>query len=188
MMIGASSMSQEDQLPFRARSRIQPIVEIARTVNGEQVLFWGFLIVAGSVFITAAQFSPAARLFPRLAAGVILIAGMLRLVSTHLNIVPQQNESTTFNTGESSDSNESENEPEMGENLSKMLIFAGLITGYILGGYFIGLFWVTPLFVVLYMITAGQAYWKSALWTIGLTGVAYGFMTIMKLDITGGAF
>lgn len=166
---------------------IQSIVEGENIVNGEQIFFWTLLAGAGYMFVTAGQFSSAVGLFPRIASGVVLCAGVLRLAVTHLDIDLQENASTALTDQENQSVDETDNELDMGENVGMMIILGVLITGYIIGGYLVGLFWVTPLFVVSYMVISNQPHWKSALWTIALTGVAYGFMVIMNLDLMKGA-
>lgn len=173
-------MSHEEQSKSHTQSRLQPVVKLIQTANGGQILFWGLLLIAGYMFVTAGQFSPAASLFPRLAAGTIIVAGTLRLIVNIFDLDIQAGDSLTLSSGQT---DEETNEVT---NFETMVVLGALITGYVIGGYLVGLLWVTPLFVLSYMLFTGQPHWKSVVWTVGLTGVAYGFMTIMELDLARG--
>ncbi|RDZ50241.1 hypothetical protein C5C07_19375 [Haloferax sp. Atlit-4N] len=161
------------------------------TVRGEHVFAALLVTLAVYMFVTAYDFPPAARLFPQAASGLVLVAAALRVLN---NIIPYEftkddavvlsgsdtDESSTSGTETSEDTTES-------ENLIRMLVLGTLITGYILLGYTVGLFWVTPVFALAYLVYTGQKWWVTAIITIALTGVAYVFVALMNLDIvTGG--
>lgn len=178
-------MSHEPQTESVNRSRIEPLTKIVRAIDGDRILFWFLVGSAGYMFVTAERFSSAAQLFPRLTAGVVLIAGGLRVVSTHLDIELQRSENAVISgTEESVPDQETEGET----NVATMIVLGLLISGYIIGGFFVGLFWVTPLFVGGYMAYTGQPWWRTLALTVIMTGVAYGFMVIMNLDLMTGQF
>lgn len=148
----------------------------------EQLFFGGLLAVAGYMFLAAQQFPAEARLFPQLAAGTVLIAGGLRLLNRVLPVEVSRSDSVML-------SNETaDNEEDVETDSRDMLALAGLVTVYILGGYVVGLFWLTPVFVLGYTLWTRQPWWAVVGLTVGLTGVAYGFMTIMNLDLMSGGF
>lgn len=173
-------MSHESQSESTDQSRVEFLTRLVKAVNGERGLFWLLLAIAGYMFVTAAQFPPAAQLFPRLTAGTVLLAGALRLIANYFDIDIQRSENGVL----SGDSHDQETEEIV--NIDTMIVLAILITGYIIGGYFVGLFWVTPLFVLGYMAYTGQSWVRTLLVTVLMTGVAYGFMTIMNLDLMTG--
>lgn len=78
----------------------------------------------------------------------------------------------------------------------KMPVFAYLIvTGYMIGFYFIGYFVSTPIFIIVIMRYLGVKDWKKCIITaLGYTIVCYiGFVVLMKVPIysvgiTGGMF
>jgi hypothetical protein len=175
-------MSHEPQSESMEHSRIESLTKLVNAIDGERGLFWFLLICAGYMFVTAAQFPPAAQLFPRLTAGTVLVAGAVRFAINRLDIDIQRSESDVFG-GETHD-----RETMEVTNIDTMIVLGILITGYIIGGYFVGLFWVTPLFVLGYMTYTGQPWWRTLLVTVIMTGIAYGFMIIMNLDLMTGNF
>lgn len=175
-------MSNEERSKTLERSPVTPLAEFLRGVDGGPV-FFGFLIaVAGYMFVTAAGFTASARLFPRLAAGTVLVAGALRLAVTRLNIGVERSESVVLSGGQSEANDDEE------ASLESMLVLGFLIAGYVLGGFLVGLLWLTPPFVFLYLLYNRQPLWRTALLTAVMTGVAYGFMTLMNLDLLTGGF
>lgn len=149
---------------------------------GEQLFFGALLVVSGSMFLAAGKFPSEARLFPRLASGTILVAGSLRLLARALPVEVARSESVVLNSETVDDDEEVETDTR------SMLALAGLVAVYIIGGYFVGLFWVTPVFVLGYTLWTRQPWWAVVGLTAGLTAVAYGFMTIMQLDLMSGGF
>lgn len=180
-------MSHESQTDATDRSHIEPFIKIVQAIDGGRVLFWLLLGSAGYMFLTAAQFSSAAQMFPRLTAGIVLVAGVLRVASTYLDLDIQQSENIAL--GGSTPEQDTPDATNPGEtNVDTMVVLALLIIGYIIGGYFVGLFWVTPPFVFGYMAYTDQPWWQTLLCTALMTGIAYAFMIIMNLDLMVGRF
>ncbi|MCO8246762.1 MULTISPECIES: tripartite tricarboxylate transporter TctB family protein [unclassified Haladaptatus] len=177
-------MSNEEQPGTFERNPATPVAEFLREIDGGPVFFWFLVVVAGYMFVTAGQFSSSAQLFPRLTAGTVLVAGALRLAVTQLDIGVERSEAVVLSGGH----DESEEEDEGETTLESMLILGVLVIGYVLGGFFVGLFWPTPPFVFLYLLYKRQPLWRTALLTVAMTAVAYGFMTIMNLDLMTGGF
>lgn len=166
-------------------------MRIATEIDGGRVLFWSMIIISGYMFLTAQQFSSEVRLFPQLAAGIVLTAGILKATTAVLNrrfefdftqYAEQENTTETGLGTAGGDEETDESEP-----LAPVFVLGTLITGYIIAGYFVGLFWVTPLFVVAYMRYRQQTWLRTVVLTVVLTAVAYGFMIVMNLDIATGA-
>ncbi|UPM44498.1 tripartite tricarboxylate transporter TctB family protein [Halocatena salina] len=196
-------MSHERRSEGEETGRLEPLVEFVRLVDGGRVLFWTILLAAGYMFITANSFSADARLFPRLTSGIVLLAGVAhicverfdvaatvaRVVSpdTRANVRDAQTTTADTSTGEETTASPaSDRENAATADLDTMLVLAALITSYIIAGYLVGLFWITPLFVIAYMLYAGQSYLRTLLLTALMIGVAYGFFGIMNLDIMTG--
>jgi Tripartite tricarboxylate transporter TctB family len=176
-------MSNKETSSVLERNPATPIAEFIREIDGAPLFFWFLIVIAGYMFATAGEFSPAAQLFPRLTAGTILVAGALRLAVTQLDIGLERSETVVLSGGQAE---EKESDEDM--SLESMIILGLLVIGYVLGGFFIGLFWLTPLFVFLYLLYKRQPLWRTALLTVVMTAVAYGFMTIMNLDLMTGGF
>ncbi|WP_266082774.1 tripartite tricarboxylate transporter TctB family protein [Haladaptatus caseinilyticus] len=175
-------MSNEENTKIIERNPVTPIVDVIQAIDGEPVFFWLLIGTAGYMFVAAGDFSASARLFPRLTAGTILIAGVLKLVVTHLGIGLKRSEKVVLSGGHS----ESESDEEI--SIESMVVLGLLIGGYVLGGFVVGLFWMTPLFVFLYLLYNKQPLWKVIALTAIMTSVAYGFMIIMNLDLMTGGF
>lgn len=162
---------------------MEHLSDALRRVDGEQFILWMFLVIAGYMFVLAGQFDSSARLFPRLASGVVLVAGGLQLAVRHLDINIERSESIVLS---GSQDEETDEVPE--GNVSSVIVLGLLVTGYILAGFVVGLLWPTPAFVLAYLLYSGQPKWKVALLTVLTTAIAYGFMTIMNLDLATGGF
>ena len=177
-------MSNEEKSGPFERNPATPVAEFLREIDGGPVFFWFLIVVAGYMFVTAGNFSAAAQLFPRLTAGTILVAGALRLAVSQLDIGVERSEKVVLSGGHDEDEAEDDGET----TLESMIILGLLIVGYVLGGFFVGLFWLTPPFVLLYLLYKQQPLWRTVLLTVVMTAVAYGFMTIMNLDLMTGGF
>lgn len=196
-------MSHERRPESEETGHLAPLVEFVRLVDGGRVLFWILLLAAGYMFLTASRFGADARLFPQLTAGVVLCAGGARVcvvrfdvVATAAHAVSPDQRKNAPDTGTTTDGSPAETEdttaaPTDSKNaataaLDTMLVLATLIAGYIIAGYLVGLFWVTPVFVAVYMIAAGQSYLRALLLAALMTSVAYGFFVVMNLNIMTG--
>ena len=168
------------------------IVAAVRHIDGEQLLFWLVMIVAAYMFVAAGAFVPEAALFPRLTAGVVVVGGVLQIFVARSERVRHYSQIVSPDSGDSLTSTNKVNaDTEDAERLTateirRMLSLAVLIVGYVVGGYLVGLLWVTPLFVAGYLLIADQSYLRTLLLTVAVTGVAYGFYTIMNIDIITG--
>ncbi|SFT05327.1 tripartite tricarboxylate transporter TctB family protein [Halostagnicola kamekurae] len=161
---------------------------LTNMARGEHVFAALLVTLAVYMFITAYDFPPAARLFPQAASGIVIVAATLRVVNHFIPYEFTKGDSVVLSGSGDDESSMSETE-ESGEteNRTRMLVLGVLITGYILGGFAVGLFWVTPPFALAYLVYTGQKWWVTAIITAALTGVAYVFIVLMKLDlVTGG--
>lgn len=185
-------MSHERRSEGEETGRLEPLVEFVRLVDGGQVLFWIVMLAAGYMFLAASSFGVDARLFPRLMSGVVLLAGVTRVCVERFDVATTAAHAVSPDTrsnirkDETSSSPANNRENTATADLDTMLVLAALITSYIIAGYLVGLFWVTPLFVIAYMRYVGQSYPRTLLLTVLMTGVAYGFFVIMNLDIMAG--
>lgn len=196
-------MSHERRSEGEETGRLEPLVEFVRLVDGGRVLFWIVMLAAGYMFLAASSFGVDARLFPRLTSGVVLLAGVTRVCVERFDVATtaahavspdtrsnvRKDETTTADAStaeETSASSSNDRENAVAANLDTMLVLAALIASYIIAGYLVGLFWVTPLFVFVYMLYVGQSYLRTLLLTALMTSVAYGFFVIMNLDIMTG--
>jgi hypothetical protein len=183
------SDSQAQTNPNDDVDRLAPLTKVLTDINGGRVLFWSMVVIAGYMFLTAQQFSSEVRLFPQLAAGVVLVAGTLKGATTVLNQKfdfdfghdPERQGDTETETPGIGD------EADKSQSLTPVLVLGTLITSYVVLGYIVGLLWVTPLFVVSYMRYTDQTWLRTVIFTVVLTAVAYGFMILMNLDLATGA-
>ncbi|MFH5801338.1 tripartite tricarboxylate transporter TctB family protein [Haladaptatus sp. CMAA 1911] len=177
-------MSNEENSNVFERNPATPVAEFIRKVDGAPLFFWFLIAIAGYMFITAAEFSASAQLFPRLTAGTVLVAGALRLATTRLNLGIRRSENVVLSGRQTEEVEESDEDI----SLEPMLFLGLLVIGYVLGGFFVGLFWPTPPFVFIYLLYKRQPLWRTVLLTVIMTTVAYGFMTLMNLDLMTGGF
>lgn len=152
-------------------------------VSGENVFAALLVAVAVYMFVTAYDFPSAARLFPQVASGLVIVAAALRVINY---LLPYEftRAKSILSGGETDTGEETTRETE---DRTRMLVLGTLITGYILGGYLVGLFWVTPVFALAYLTYTRQKWWVTAIITAALTGIAYGFIVLMNIDIVTGA-
>lgn len=185
----SDTQTQTDPDADSDANKLAPRFEGLADIDGGQVLFWSLIIISGYMFLTAQQFSPDVGLFPQLAAGIVLVSGGLKWAVNFLN----QKFDFSYSSESESESDAQTETPgitdEEGESLplAPALILGALITAYIVIGYFVGLLWVTPLFVASYMLYSRQSWLRTVTLTIVLTAVAYGFMLLMNLDLATGA-
>lgn len=177
-------MSNEENSNVFEHNPATPVAEFLRKVDGAPLFFWFLIVIAGYMFVTAGEFSASARLFPRLTAGTVLVAGALRLATTQLNLGIQRSENVVLSGRQAEEVAESDEDV----SLESMLFLGLLVVGYVLGGFLVGLFWLTPPFVFLYLLYKRQPLWRTVLLTAIMTVVAYGFMTLMNLDLMTGGF
>lgn len=161
-------------------------------VNSEHVMLVVMLAIATYMLVESYRFSYSAAFFPRFTASITIVGVVLLLVRNYLPspLYEYVAESTDVLNGyqDVGSTEDDDSSTDAGTRADDRPISAPTFTvvalaAYVLGGYFVGLLWVTPLFVL------GYTSWFKLGWVarIGLTvagfGIAFGFAYIMNFDL-----
>lgn len=163
------------------------------------------LLIAVYMFVKSYSFGWAAAFFPRFIATVTIVGASLLLfrnylpgflqqyVTTSVSIVNEdvRAESTEEIAEEAARRAEADRaETESSEDLlwgSKPgLITVLLMAGYILASFLVGMLWVTPVFVFVYLVWFRIRLSYAAILSALSFALAYTFMTILLIDIDSG--
>lgn len=160
------------------------------------------LTVAGYMVYESFAYGETAGRFPRLTGGVVLIGAVLLLVREYL---PDRVEAVVGDSaelfGSSADAetdqaeradvdDEYETEAESGaadeRRVSDSVFTTASIVGYTVSSYYVGMLWMSPLFVFLYSRWYRQPWWATGVLTAIAAGLAYGFMELLNLPLDEG--
>lgn len=159
-----------------------------------------FLSVAGFMVYRSYSYGETAGLFPRLTGGVVLVGTVLLLVREYLPdrmqaVVGESAE--LFDTSEDADGDrsdaggrsgtESESGAEGERRVPDSVFTTASIVGYTVSSYYVGMLWMSPLFVFVYSRWYRQPWWATGVLTALAAGLAYGFMELLNLPLDEGA-
>lgn len=136
-----------------------------------------FLLISTYMLLGSYQFSYRAGQFPRIISAAFIFCTLLLIIRNreNLGLISGCKDKST-------------NERNISIPVIKRLITTLMIVSYVLIGYLIGLFWITPIFVFVYIFWSKNN-WKLALILAVLSTVAvYGFMDMLYLDLATGIF
>lgn len=161
------------------------------------------LTVAGYMVYESFAYGETAGRFPRLTGGVVLVGAVLLLVREYL---PDRIEAVVGESAELFDSSadtetdrakpvdaadESETEAESGaaaeRRVPDSVFTTASIIGYTVSSYYVGMLWMSPLFVLLYSRWYRHPWWATGVLTAIAAGLAYGFMELLNLPLDEGA-
>lgn len=161
------------------------------------------LTVAGYMVYESFAYGETAGRFPRLTGGVVLVGAVLLLVREYL---PDRVEAVVGESAELFDSSadaetdraklvdaddEDETEAESGaaaeRRVSDSVFTTASIIGYTVSSYYVGMLWMSPLFVLLYSRWYRHPWWATGVLTVIAAGLAYGFMELLNLPLDEGA-
>ena len=162
-------------------------MNLIEKVDSEHVLISTFVVVSAWALVTASTFPARDAIFPQIAAAIILVGSLALLAidllpSRYRDIIATTDD--IFNTSDMVE--EGETDPENVDSRARHLL-VGLIGGYLLLGYLVGLLWATPVFTLAYSVSTGQRVHVVAAQTLLSFAIAYGFMEILNLSIGQGA-
>lgn len=152
-----------------------------------------FLIIASVMFIGSYRFSEEVARFPRLNSGFVIIGTLVLLFRTHLPEWTRKFTSSSSEIFEESideirDQDDQLDEDTTEEENSKKnsAVTGAFITAYTVLGLAVGLLWVTPFFVAVYLKWAGKPRRTIIVLTILSAIIAVIFLLIFDVPIAEG--
>lgn len=169
-------------------------------VDSERLLLVLFIAVALYMFVESFTFHPDAASFPRLMAASVIVLGALLLFREFLpdRVREYLLQEQTIDPGAVGDDEgvtdelkaSGEEAETRAESLDRPLhpsVFTGLATAfYLVGGYLVGFFWVTPILTVGYLWWFEQDLPQIAVVTAVAMGAVYGFVEFLNMPFLGG--
>ena len=162
----------------------------ARELDTERALLLFFFVLGSVLFALTFTFEySTAALFPRLTAGAIIIGSVLllaerwlpgplqRIVAEPVSIADPDDE---FEATADPDSSEATDELPTTRGIPDAVATFGLLLGYILTSYLIGILWATPVFTLAYSWWFGQSRRTTA--TIFTTAMVIVFAFYFLVD------
>jgi len=170
---------------------------VFRLYPGEVGFLGLMMIVSSYMWYGSYQYDSLAGFFPRVMS-VLVLAMSSVLLLRRSPIFPKQirdiieSDSGSFGDVEESfgeEEGESEGETEQ-VSATRKSVFLGILTGlYMLIGFFFGLFWGTPFYMIGYLRYTNQSWPLTIVLTILVTALVYGMMDVFNITLeTGWAF
>jgi hypothetical protein len=165
---------------------------VARGDRVEQAMVVTISLIASFMFMIANSYPAGIRFFPQVTAGIVVLSGLFILMGNKFSIGGDSETSLTESITstipeETSDKGKSADiTPDMEEIRADELYLFGLIALYVAGGFLVGLFWVTPLFVFAY------TRWNALSWkeTVALSAasvfIPYAIMFYLNINYMTG--
>lgn len=154
----------------------------------EAVMLSVAIIAAALLFIVAFEYEYPDNVFPHVLSAIVIVTGFILLVRDYVPIDSLKDEAAMDLSEELVDSDESEDLKETsktqihGDEVYTLL----LIAGYVVTGILVGLFWVTPAFVLVYFLWQGRT-WKQAIGGASLSLlIPYFLMQYLNIDLISG--
>jgi hypothetical protein len=172
-------------------------VPVFRLYPGE-VGFLGLLvIVSGYMWYGSYEYDSLAGFFPRLMSVLVLVLSATLLVRRSpvfpdrlRNII--ESDSGSFGDVEESFGEEEDEEASVDQEdeqfgATRKAVILGILTGlYMLVGFFFGLLWGTPFYMIAYLRYTKQSWPLTIVLTIVVTALVYGMMDIFNLTLETG--
>lgn len=168
-------------------------------VNSDQILVLFLTGIGVYMLAESFTFHPDAANFPQIMSASVIILGTILLSKNYLpeNVRMYLMQEQTVDAGSMGDEDIQKELEETGEKpdtraetLDRPIhpsLFTGLVTSlYLVGSYLFGLFWVTPIVVVGYLIWFRQPWWKIGLVTVVSIGAVYGFIEFLNMRFLSG--
>jgi len=170
--------------------------------DGETALLGFFLVVATYMFVEAGSYSDTIGLYPRLLSGVVIVCSLLLLFRAYLPasvrayvaetdgaISPPgetveavgETENRVDAVGETDD--EGADPPTTSRTQVGLVV---LIAGYLLVSYLVGMYFATPVFVLVYGITFGLGHRETVALAAVSLGIAHVFLVVFNAPIASG--
>lgn len=174
------------------------MMERMQNINSEDVLLVIFLSIGVFFYISAEDFGSTAGLFPKMTSAVVIIGSIMLLFENYMPAFLQTYiaESTEVfgapdieevDTEAATDvENTTEERSEESRVISPSAFTSISILGYFISSLLFGMLWVTPLFAFIYSSWANHRWYIRIGLGIMSFVMAYGFMTILNIDLTNG--
>ena len=173
--------------------------DLSEEATMEHALLLVFVGTAAYMFVGAFEFASAARHFPMLTTGIVIVLGLMllfrqflpgplrRLVVDEVDVLETgADEFDTADEERAPEERAAEEQREAETIQNGAVVTGGLCVGYLVGAYLVGMLWVTPMFVFAY----GRWRRLSTASTVGLTVlsfvVAFAFYWVIGLSIEEG--
>ena len=161
-----------------------------------------FFAVAGFMVYKSFSYGETAGLFPQLTGSVVLIGTALLLIQEFLPDRVQSvigEPANLFSTSEDTERGRNDQPDTATESESEIRSDSGArnwvpdsvfttasIVGYTVSSYYLGMLWMSPLFVFVYSRWHQQPWWATGILTAIAAGLAYGFMEVLNLSLAEG--
>lgn len=172
-------------------------IPVLRLYPGEVGFLGLMIIVAGYMWYGSYQYDSLAGFFPRVMSVLVLVMSSVLLLRRS-PIFPErirdiiESDSGSFGDVDESFGEEEEGSEEETEQVSttRKGVFLGILTGlYMLVGFFFGLLWGTPFYMIGYLRYTNQSWPLTIAITVLVTVLVYGMMDVFNITLeTGWAF
>ena len=164
---------------------------------GELGLLVTFLVVGTYMFVEAGSYSATIGLYPRLLSAVVVLCALLVLFQ---NVLPEAAQAYVAEPGGSlgsaadvpEDIDEDDLDTSAGattdsEGTSRaQVVLTVLVAGYLLVSYLVGMYVVTPVFVVVYGVVYDLGWKMTLLLTAVASVAAHLFLTVFNAPVASG--
>lgn len=177
---------------------------IQKILDEERALILGFLILSLYGFMGSFQFFYPTDQFPRLASGIVVILCLVMLAKNYLpeslQVLVEKEEGMLED--EKSEIEQEEDEPKTPQPNAisqgslvrilpsriqdKMWFTLIMFVLYIVASFFVGILWVTPIFVCVYIVGVGRPWYVGVALAILMFGIGFLFMEMLNLSLDEG--
>jgi len=164
---------------------------------GEVGLLVLFIIVSTYMFVEGRNYSNVIGLYPRVLSAVVLVCSLLLLFR---NVLPEPiQEYVTESDGtlgsatempddaalDGDDVTSASHSPD-GNTSSGQIVLTLLIGGYLLLSYLVGMYFATPVFVLMYGLVHDLGWLWTAALTVLASAIAHVFLVVFNAPLTSG--
>ncbi len=166
----------------------------ARELDTERALLLFFLVLGSALFALTFTFEySTAALFPRLTAGAIIIGSVLLLAESWLPAPLQRVVAEPVSIADPDDEFDSAAEPAAATDelpttrgVPDAVATFGLLLGYLLTSYLIGILWATPVFTLAYSWWFGQSRRTTAIIFTTAMVIVFAFYFLVDAPLEDG--
>jgi hypothetical protein len=142
------------------------------------------------MFIESYSFGQRIRLYPQVTSGIVIITGMIILIQHWISFESLESirgsiMSSWYSEDAAIEESQSEGKFEDKIQRDEVKLFS-LIGLYTLAGFLFGLFWATPLFVLLYVMWVGMPWKRGVVLTALATAIPYLIQFYLNIDYMSG--
>lgn len=176
------------------------IEKYQKKADSEQILLILVTGISVYMFVESFTFHPDAANFPQIMSSSVILFGVLLLLKNYLpeGVQKYLMQEQTIDVGSVGDDEVQEDLKETGEKpkgsaetLDRPIhpsLFTTIITIlYLVSSYLFGLFWMTPIVVIGYLVWFKQPWWKIGVVTAVSIIAVYGFIELLNMGFFSGA-